>query len=208
MAEDTLVKCGRRCCLCHKFCRTDIEIHHIIHEADDGPDDFDNAIPLCYECHADMGKKDPHHPKGRAYTPNELKRLRDRWYELVESGKADQEQARASIVGESEESQRKYKELLFEASYVLDYYANVYTDIAEEVDERHEKASDALRSIGVKIKAFSKIERPTNMENLKEAASMFIGLSNGLYVYKGGDSGRRLDDNLKWEERIRELLEI
>ena len=87
VAEDALVKCGRRCCLCHKFCRTDIEIHHI-------------------------------------------------------------------------------------------------------------------------IKAFATIERPANMENLKEAASMFIGLSNGLYVYKGGDSGRRLDENLKWEDRIRELLEI
>ena len=202
VAEDALVACGRRCCLCHKFCRTDIEIHHIVEEANGGPNDLDNAIPLCYECHADMGKKDPHHPKGRGYTPNEIKRLRNHWYELVKSGISEQEPEKVATDGVVS----KYKELLLEASFVLDYYANVYTDIVEDVDERHEKASDALRRIGVKIKAFAVVERPACMEKLKTAAGLFIGLSNSLYVYKGGDYDRLLDDNLKREDQIRDLL--
>lgn len=208
VVEDALVACGRRCCLCHKFCGCNMEIHHIVQHADGGPDDFDNAIPLCFDCHADMGKMDPHHPKGRGYTSNELKRHREHWYELVKSGKADQEAGSASTILAGEESQKNYKELLFEVSFALDYYANVYTDIVETVDERHEIASDELRKIGVKIKAFAVVEQPNNMEELKEASGLFIGLSNSMYVYKGRDNSRLLEDNLKREDRIRELLRL
>ena len=29
-----LVSCGRRCCICHKFCGNNMEIHHIKAKAD------------------------------------------------------------------------------------------------------------------------------------------------------------------------------
>ena len=78
---EALVACGRCCCLCHKFCGTKMELHHIIQKADGGEDTFENCIPLCFECHADMGKIDAHHPKGKSYTPEELKRHRENWYQ-------------------------------------------------------------------------------------------------------------------------------
>ena len=46
----------------------------------------------------------------------------------------------------------------------LDYYANIYSNVVEKPDDRHEKASDDLRKMGVKIKAFAKEERPENTD--------------------------------------------
>lgn len=41
-----MVACGRKCCICHKFCGNNMEVHHIKAHADGGDDIFDNAIPL------------------------------------------------------------------------------------------------------------------------------------------------------------------
>lgn len=104
-----------------------------------------------------MGKTDPHHPKGRNYTAVELKMHRDRWYDLVASGKADNEAIPSDMTEEDAKQYRcRYRELRFEVSCTLDFYANVYSNVVEEPDDRHEKASDELRRIGVKIKAFAK----------------------------------------------------
>jgi hypothetical protein len=78
--EDALVACGRMCCICHRFRGIKIEVHHIVQVAAGGADTFDNSIPLCLDCHADMGSYDPAHPKGTKYTPRELRAHRDRWY--------------------------------------------------------------------------------------------------------------------------------
>lgn len=81
--EDVLVACGRQCAICHKFCGTKIEIHHIIKRSEGGEDSFSNAIPLCFDCHSDMLSYDPTHPKGSTYSPAELIRHRDCWYSRV-----------------------------------------------------------------------------------------------------------------------------
>lgn len=83
VADEALTACGRCCCICHKFCATKIELHHIKQQADGGDDTFENCIPLCFDCHSDMGKADPKHPKGRHYTERELKLHRDTWYKKV-----------------------------------------------------------------------------------------------------------------------------
>lgn len=44
-----MVSCGRKCCICHKFCGNNMEIHHIKAKADGGEDTFENAIPLCFD---------------------------------------------------------------------------------------------------------------------------------------------------------------
>lgn len=80
VAERALASCGRCCSICHKFCGTKIELHHIQQVADGGDDTFDNCIPLCFDCHADVKAYNPKHPKGRQYTESELKRHRDLWY--------------------------------------------------------------------------------------------------------------------------------
>ena len=83
VAERALLDSGRYCCLCHIFCGTKIELHHIVAEADGGPDTYDNCIPLCFNCHAEVRAYDPRHPKGRRFTPSELRGHRDKWYEKV-----------------------------------------------------------------------------------------------------------------------------
>ncbi len=62
-----------KCCLCHSL---GVEIHHIIPEAEKGPDTEDNAAPLCPTCHDIYGDN----PKKRKF----IKEARDLWYELCE----------------------------------------------------------------------------------------------------------------------------
>lgn len=81
--DEALTLCGRHCCICHKFCGLKIEIHHIKQPIDGGEDTAENAIPLCFDCHADMRSYDHQHPKGTKYSEQELRNHRDRWYRLV-----------------------------------------------------------------------------------------------------------------------------
>lgn len=83
--EEAFVLCGRHCSLCHKFCGGKIELNHIIPASDDGEWTLDNAIPLCFDCHAEVGHYNVQHPKGSKFTPAELKRHRDNWYSKVQS---------------------------------------------------------------------------------------------------------------------------
>jgi HNH endonuclease len=85
IAEKALLECGRCCCICHKFCGFKIELHHIIQKADSGEDTFENCIPLCFDCHAEVKAYNPKHPKGRRYTESELRQHRNRWNEKVKS---------------------------------------------------------------------------------------------------------------------------
>ncbi len=61
-----------RCCRCHVI---GIDIHHIIPQKDKGPDIFDNAAPLCQNCHDQFGDN----PTKR----KEIRQMRDHWYEIV-----------------------------------------------------------------------------------------------------------------------------
>ena len=82
-----LVACGRCCSICHKFCGIKIECHHIIQEADGGAQSFENCIPLCFDCHADMLSYDDKHPKGTKYRPEELRLHRDSWFTKVSTAR-------------------------------------------------------------------------------------------------------------------------
>ncbi len=79
--EDTKIKvllwCSRHCCLCGKFVGIGIELHHI--EA--GASDIDNAMPVCFDCHAAIGHYNQQHPRGRKYDTRELKERRNQVYE-------------------------------------------------------------------------------------------------------------------------------
>jgi hypothetical protein len=78
--------CARLCCLCLRFCGTKIEAAHIIDKHAGGLNSEDNGIPVCFDCHHDMGSYNDEHPKGNKYRPVELRARRDRLYELVASG--------------------------------------------------------------------------------------------------------------------------
>lgn len=81
--EKALIACGRHCCICHQFCGTKIELHHIISEAEGGASTLDNCIPLCFNCHADVAHYNPYHPRGTKYTASELRGHRDKWFAVM-----------------------------------------------------------------------------------------------------------------------------
>ena len=81
--KDALVASARHCCICHRFKGVNVEVHHIIHTAQGGTNDPENAIVLCFDCHADVGHYNPDHPKGSRYSPSELRKARDAWHESV-----------------------------------------------------------------------------------------------------------------------------
>jgi hypothetical protein len=81
--REVLVRSGRCCCLCHKFCGTKIELHHIIPVEQSGDDSLENCIPVCFDCHADIGHYNDKHPRGRKYSPGELRQHRDDWFARV-----------------------------------------------------------------------------------------------------------------------------
>ena len=77
--EKLLVACHRCCCICHRFCGVKIELDHMVPQADDGSDSYDNAIPVCFECHAEIHSYNPQHPRGRKFQASELRAQRDQW---------------------------------------------------------------------------------------------------------------------------------
>ncbi|MFL8675740.1 HNH endonuclease [Clostridioides sp. GD02404] len=82
---NALASCKRHCCLCEKYCKTNIELHHIIPKSKNGEDTIENCIPLCFDCHADVGSYNPKHPKGKNYSIEELKSRRDKFYEKIKN---------------------------------------------------------------------------------------------------------------------------
>src|SRR5437667_10679432 len=83
-----LAACHRRCCICHRFGGFKMETDHITPKAEGGTDEIDNAIPVCFECHAEIHLYNPAHPRGRRYTPDELRAHRDQWLELCRTSAA------------------------------------------------------------------------------------------------------------------------
>jgi hypothetical protein len=58
-----------------------IELHHIVPAGDGGPDTEENAMPLCFDCHARVGHYNTSQPRGLKYKETELKKRRDQIYE-------------------------------------------------------------------------------------------------------------------------------
>lgn len=87
-AEALLVACHRRCCICYRFCGVKIELHHIESHADGGSDAISNAIPVCFECHAEIQLYNDRHPRGRKFRPTELLAHKDRWLRLCREAPA------------------------------------------------------------------------------------------------------------------------
>lgn len=58
-------------------------VHHIVPESRGGSSDLDNAITLCFDCHADAGHYNSNHPRGTKFSPEELRRHRNQWHTIV-----------------------------------------------------------------------------------------------------------------------------
>jgi len=80
-----LVRCHRRCCVCHRFCGTKIETDHIVPASESHDHSIDNAIPVCFDCHAEIHAYNPKHPRGRQFTPEELRKHKEQWLRICET---------------------------------------------------------------------------------------------------------------------------
>ena len=80
--DQLLVRCHRHCCICHRFCGVKVEIDHIVPQADQGSDDIENAIAVCFECHAEIHGYNDKHPRGRKFHPGELKKHKEQWLKV------------------------------------------------------------------------------------------------------------------------------
>jgi hypothetical protein len=80
---DALVAAARHCCVCHRYKGVNVEVHHIIPVFEGGRDDADNAICLCFDCHADAGHYNPMHSRGTKLSPEELRIARESWHRAV-----------------------------------------------------------------------------------------------------------------------------
>jgi len=67
------MKAAYRCCWCERFGM--IEVHHIVSQAEGGPDDEENAAPLCPNCHELYGDN----PKLR----KRMRERRDWWFQVA-----------------------------------------------------------------------------------------------------------------------------
>lgn len=108
--NQVFVKCARHCCACHQHKGRNIEIHHIIPKQQGGQDTFENAIALCFECHADAGHYFAGHPKGSKFSIEELRMHRDSWLRLVEQHQlVEPQEGYCLITIENEEFDGKFK---------------------------------------------------------------------------------------------------
>ena len=82
--SELLARCHRRCCICHRFCGVKMETDHIVPKEEGGGDDIDNAIPVCFECHAEIHSYNDKHPRGRKFLPEELRRHKEQWLKICD----------------------------------------------------------------------------------------------------------------------------
>jgi hypothetical protein len=57
-----------------------MQIHHILPDSEDGPGTYENGIPVCLDCHAEIESRSN---MGRKFSPEELTRHRERWFTVV-----------------------------------------------------------------------------------------------------------------------------
>jgi L-lactate utilization protein LutB len=85
-AEVLLVACHRCCCVCHRYCGVKIELDHMMPGYDGGEDSIENAIPVCFECHAEIHMYNTQHPRGRQFRLTELRAHKEQWRAICAKG--------------------------------------------------------------------------------------------------------------------------
>jgi len=165
------------CCLCKNI---GIEIHHIIPQAENGPDNLDNAAPLCPSCHETYGQN----PTKRKF----IRESRDIWYEICE---------------------KKYKIDLKKLNEIYEKVNNIENGINSMISNKKSINSDPM-TIGEIFDFINKIPIPTDTDELKninlvyqfvfktigdpedEASQEFNGFRDEFHEYFGDYFTKRL----------------
>ena len=121
-----------------------MQLHHIVLEADGGEDVLDNCIPLCLDCHEEVGSYNVKHPIGKKFGSDELRRHRDLWFDFVQ-----RHPERLSFSGEGCFSPRNSGDHQVLAS-VEPHYHEVETWSQEEGSKRQEVFAAKVRNQGTR----------------------------------------------------------
>lgn len=62
-----------------------METDHIVPTKEGGTNDITNAIPVCFECHAEIHSYNIGHPRGRKFQPAELEEHKQQWLDLCKN---------------------------------------------------------------------------------------------------------------------------
>jgi len=62
-----------------------METDHIVPAGEGGSDSIDNAIPVCFECHAEIHSYNDKHPRGRKFLADELYAHKEQWLNICAS---------------------------------------------------------------------------------------------------------------------------
>jgi hypothetical protein len=107
---ELMIKSGHYCCI-HRGNFEDnspLDIHHL--DSNTENNNIDNLVPVCKNCH--HGKIHNKSSFARHYTPEEITRLRNEWYELIKDHK--KEAARKAVMQESLIEETEYESHSFE----------------------------------------------------------------------------------------------
>jgi hypothetical protein len=125
---DVKHKSAFRCCRCQAI---GVEIHHIVPQAEGGPNTIDNAAPLCAKCHSDFGDN----PLKR----RELREMRDWWYQQV-AGRASVSHPQFIVLEEKLDAlllrQAESSSELDEIKNVLRSYVSLLIDQIDAINVR------------------------------------------------------------------------
>lgn len=174
VVEDLLVASHRCCCLCHRYCGTKIEVHHIIPRSEGGQDTMENAIALCFDCHAEVESYNTKHPKGRKFSPSELKKHKEQWLKTCSSIRISKEKGKASEVTPSE------KEL----------YTKIYDSVFEQAENIIRELEDRRKKI-----SFSETSFIVSVSQQPETKSIFLSFEGWQHERKN------IDDDLRYCEK-------
>ena len=87
--KEALIASARHCSVCHRYKGVKVEVHHIVPESEGGSNEIENAIVLCFDCHADAGHYNPNHPRGTKMSPEELREAKDWWQMMVQGNRIE-----------------------------------------------------------------------------------------------------------------------
>jgi hypothetical protein len=136
-----LAECGRRCCICHRFCGVKMETDHITPSSEGGKDEIENAIPVCFDCHAEIKMYNPQHPRGRRFTQDELKHHKDRWLKFCQ----DQPQA-LMVASAADDNSGPLRGLIDELEFNLAVASQSQSSMHLECPFRHRQFDRAIEA--------------------------------------------------------------
>ncbi|OGL62123.1 hypothetical protein A3E97_03940 [Candidatus Uhrbacteria bacterium RIFCSPHIGHO2_12_FULL_47_12] len=118
-------KAAFSCCRCREI---GIDIHHILPQSEGGSDDFENAAPLCQNCHDRFGAN----PEKR----KEIRQMRDWWFDVVKEK-----------YGSGQEKFEKINELILQMEKTQgEKLDSLKKDISKELSQLKEQKNDVGKS--------------------------------------------------------------